>query len=204
MFPKLLINPYAKHMSKDTKANQNWFARHKILTIIGGIFVLFILLIAVSGGDSTDSTSTRSPANSSGEQEAVIYKINDEVVVGDVKWILDDAYTKTALSGAFGGTETTQGQYVVINATVENLGSDMKSISNLKITDDQGREFTSSSESFKNLGAEQLYILENLNPNLPYSFAEVYEVPADATGFSLKVGDLSLFGSKSASIDLGF
>ncbi len=190
-------------MSKGTTGTKNWFARHKILTAIGGFFLLFILLIAASGGDSSTNTSSSSSSSSPEQQEAISYGLNDEVVVGDVKWILTDTYTKTTLAGAFGGSETTQGKFIVINVTVENLGSDMKSISNLKLVDNQGREFTSSSESFKNLGAEQLYILENLNPNLPYTFAEVYEVPANAEGLALTVGDLSLFGSKEATIDLG-
>lgn len=79
-----------------------------------------------------------------------------------------------------------------------------KNRNDLKLVDSKGREFTSSSKSFKNLGAEQLYILENLNPNLPFAFADAYEVPADAEGFSVIVGDLAVFGNKEARINLGF
>jgi hypothetical protein len=192
-------------MSKDTNGTKNWFARHKILTAIGGIFIFFILIAAMSGGDTSTNTSSSNGSTSNGsEQVETSYGINDEVTVGDMKWTLTDAYIKTSLAGAFGGTETTQGQFVVINVTVENLGTDMKSMSNLTLVDSQGREFTNSSSSFKNLGAEQLYILENLNPNLPFTFADVYEVPADAEGFYVITGDLSLFGSKEANISLGF
>ena len=191
-------------MSKDTNGTKNWFARHKVLTAIGGIFVFFILIAAMSGGDTSTSTTESDNATNNAEQEEVSYGLNDEVIVGDVKWTVTDAYTKTSLAGAFGGTETTQGQFVVINATVENLGTDMKSMSNLTLVDSQGREFTSSSSSFKNLGAEQLYILENLNPNLPFTFADVYEVPADAEGLYVVAGDLSFFGSEEANISLGF
>lgn len=170
------------------------------------VFVLFIVIAAAGGGDTDTSSSSTNTANRQDRttQEETIYTLNDEVKVGDVNWTVTDAYTKTSLAGAFGGTETTQGKFVVVNVTVENLGKDMKTMSNLTLVDSQGREFTSSSSSFKNLGAEQLYILENLNPNLPYTFADVYEVPADAEGFYLVAGDLSLFGSKEANISLGF
>lgn len=190
-------------MSKDSNGTKNWFARHKVLTAIGGIFVFFILIAAVSGGGSSSTSNTTSSSGGSQQQEAVSHGLNEDVTVGDVKWTVTDAFTKTSLQGAFTGTETTQGKFVVINVTVENLGTDMKTMSNLKLVDSQGREFTSSSKSFKNLGAEQLYILENLNPNLPYTFADVYEVPANAEGLHVVVGDLSLFGSKEANIDLG-
>ncbi|NQV89347.1 MAG: DUF4352 domain-containing protein [Parcubacteria group bacterium] len=191
-------------MSKDSRdSSKNWFAKHKILTGIGAVIIFFIFIGAI-GGDSSPTSNTGSSGDSNKSEATVSYSLNDEVTVGEVKWVVTDAYSKTSLSGAFGGSETTQGKFIVINATVENLGSDMKSTSNLKLVDNKGREFTNSSSSFKNLGAEQLFILENLNPNLPFTFADVYEVPADAEGFSLIVGDLSLFGSKEAKISLGF
>ncbi|MEK7183593.1 MAG: DUF4352 domain-containing protein [Patescibacteria group bacterium] len=192
-------------MSHDTTGTKNWFARHKILSVLGGIILFFIIIGAASGGSSDTSSSNGSSGSNTDLQDApVAYTLNDQVTVGDVKWVVTSATSKTSLAGAFGGTETTQGKFVVINVTVENLGKDMKSISNLKLVDSQGREFTSSSKSYKNLGADQLYILQNLNPNLPYTFADVYEVPADAEGFSVVVGDLAFFGSDEEKIGLGF
>lgn len=192
-------------MSHETTGTKNWFARHKILSALGGLVLFFIIIGATSGGSSgTDSSKDSSGSNTNQQESAPSYTLNDQVTVGDVKWVVTSASTKTSLAGAFTGTETTQGKFVVINVTVENLGKDMKSMSNLKLVDNQGREFTSSSKSYKNLGAEQLYILQNLNPNLPYTFADVYEVPADAGGFSVVVGDLAFFGSDEAKIGLGF
>ena len=192
-------------MSHDATGTKNWFARHKILSALGGIILFFIIIGAASDGSSSTSSSSNPSGSNAEQQEApAAYTLNDEVTVGDVKWIVTSATSKTSLAGAFGGTETTQGKFVVINVTVENLGKDMKSMSNLKLVDSQGREFTSSSKSYKNLGAEQLYILQNLNPNLPYTFADVYEVPTGAEGLSVVVGDLALFGSDEAKIGLGF
>jgi hypothetical protein len=192
-------------MSHDTTGTKNWFARHKILSVLGGLVLFFIIIGAVSGSSSNASSSNGSSGSQADQREVpAAYTLNDQVTVGDVKWVVTSATTKTSLAGAFSGTETTQGKFVVINVTVENLGKDMKSMSNLKLVDSQGREFTSSSKSYKNLGAEQLYILQNLNPNLPYTFADVYEVPADAEGFSVVVGDLAFFGDDEAKIGLGF
>jgi hypothetical protein len=47
------------------KAKQNWFKRHKKLTIMGGIILLFIIIGAVSGGGKPQGTTpaaSQSPA----------------------------------------------------------------------------------------------------------------------------------------------
>ncbi len=170
-------------------------------------FVIIIVLGAIAGGDD-DSSTTRPTNSNSNTKEAKstdkgikTYGMNEDAVVGDVRWNVSKAYTSKTLQG-FMETKTAGGQYVVVNVTVENLGKEMKSVSDLKVVDSQGREFTASSDMFKNLGAEQMYILDNINPNVPQTFAAVYEVPEGAEGLKLMVGDLSLLGSDEALIDL--
>lgn len=180
----------------------------------GGIaFVVLIVLGMIAGGSgSNDSNSSNSgtASNSSAQEDKAetdqqvekTYKVGEEVTVKDVKWKVEKATTATTLKGII-ENKPTQGKYVVVNVTVENLGKDLKSVTGLKVIDSKGREYTASSESFQNLGAEQMFLLSNLNPNVPQTFADVYEVPADSEGLKLKVGDLSFLGSEEALIDLG-
>ena len=87
---------------------------------------------------------------------------------------------------------------------VENLGSDMKTVTDVKLADDKGREFTSSSDTSEWVpDGKDLFILSNLNPNVPQQFMAIYEVPTDASGLKVKVGDLNLFTNKEATINLG-
>ncbi len=181
----------------------------------GGIaFIGLIVLGMIAGGSgSNDSNSSNSGGANNGssqktgdynKQEEKIYKVGEEVTVKDVKWKVVKALEADQLSD-YSGVVKPAGKFVVLNVTVENLGKEMKTVTGLKLVDNQNREFTSYSKSFglKNLGAESLYLLSNLNPNVPYTFADVYEVSSDAEGLRLKVGDLSLLGSDEALVDLG-
>lgn len=182
----------------------------------GGIaFIGFIVLGVIAGGSgSTDSNSSHSGTASNGVSEKTsasntqpvekIYKVGEEVIVKDVKWKVVKAWKADQLSD-YSGAVKPAGKFIVLNVTVENLGKEMKTVTGLKLVDSQNREFTSYSKSFglQNLGAESLYLLSNLNPNVPYTFADVYEVSADAEGLRLRVGDLSLLGSDEALINLG-
>ena len=42
------------------KSNRNWFARHKVLSALGGLILLGIIISAVSGGGSGDGTTNAS------------------------------------------------------------------------------------------------------------------------------------------------
>lgn len=169
--------------------------------------------MVAGGSGSNDSNSSNSGTSSNGtsqktatsqQQEQKIFKVGEDVVVKDVKWKVVKAWKADQLND-YSGAVKPAGKFVVVNVTVENMGKEMKTASGLKLVDSQSREFISYSKAFslQNLGAESLYLLSNLNPNVPYTFADVYEVPADAEGLKLKVGDLSLLGSDEALIDLG-
>ena len=80
----------------------------------------------------------------------------------------------------------------------------MKSVSNLELVDNKGRAFIRATDVMEWIPEDQeLFLISNLNPNMPQQFTDIYEVPADATGLKLKVGDLSLWDSEEALINLG-
>jgi len=163
------------------------------LVIIGAI-ILLIIIAFVFGGREEEKGSPSS--------ESTIYSINQDVVVDETRWKVLKVYTKDYLSTLFGRTEKAGGRFVVVHIEVENLSKEAETVSDLRIIDSQGREFISSSKDF-NLGSiKQIHILNLLNPNVPFTFAAVYDVPTDANGFRMTVRDLSL-SWKKAVIDLG-
>jgi len=209
------IDQKAKICPNCKKDQRGFFAKHPIIT---GILVLFVIGIIASAGGSPDKTDTGSESKSTStnkettennkptvqENAVPVAKLNEDIQVGDVKWKVIKAWTASQLSD-YSGAVKPAGKFLVVNVVVENLGKDMKTVSNLKVVDDKGREFTSYSKSFvfQNLGADSLYILSNINPNVPLTFADVYEIPADAQGLKLEVGDLSLLGNGEGLVDLG-
>lgn len=194
-----------KESSQPTKKKMKWWQKTLIWT--GGVFVLLIVIgIFGSKGKSTN-TNTTSVKNTNQQ----VYAVNQDVRVGDVRWKLLSARDRGSLLKAsesryatIAKDKTTTGHYVEITMEVENLGSDMKTVTDVKLADSKGREFTASSDVSEWVPeGKELFILSNLNPNVPQQFTAIYEVPADATGLNVKVGDLNLFGNKEATINLG-
>lgn len=84
------------------------------------------------------------------------------------------------------------------------MSTKIKSVSNLKLIDDKNREFIPATDVSEWIPeGKELFLFSNLNPNIPQQFIDIYEVPADATGLKVKVGDLSLWGKEEAVIRLG-
>lgn len=182
----------------------------------GGIalVVLFVIGTVAGGGkDSTSSSGSSSGGSTTQNQEAAkVYKIGEEVQVDEVKWKVTEAKDRgTVLKArdsrfaAIAKDKTSAaGKYIQVSFEVENLGKEMKSASNLKLIDSQGREFIHATDVTEWLPeGKEMFLIANLNPNVKQAFTEIYEVPADATGLKLKVGDLKVFGSKEAEIELG-
>lgn len=178
----------------------------KLLYILGGIIVLIIIIVIVSGGGGEKEEIAPST-----EKSPAVYSINQDVRVGDVRWKLVSVKDRGNILKAseskyptFAEEKTTTGKFIEITMEVENLSTEMKSVSNLKLVDDKNREFIHASDVSEWIPEEkELFLLSNLNPNMPQQFTDIYEVPADATSLKIKVGDLSFLGTEEASIDLG-
>ncbi len=150
----------------------------------------------------TNATVSRAP----------IYKMSQNVRVADVRWrilgarnrgkILRAAESRYSFSD---DSKTTMGKFIQIFVEVENLGKKMKTVTNLDLVDDRGRIYASAPDVSDWIPRKQeLFLLDNLNPNMPVIFSDIYEVPEDATGLMVKIGDLSLWGQEEALIRLDF
>lgn len=126
--------------------------------------------------------------------------------VGEVGWQVGEAKdlgnTLKDPAGFFEDKKTS-GKFIFVRFLVKNLGSEMKTLTDLKIIDDQGREFTSYSESYLYIDSEEtLFILDNINPGISKIYTTIYEVPSDAKGIMLEVTSLE-FAPHYAYISLG-
>lgn len=135
------------------------------------------------------------------------YTIGQDVQVDEIRWKIIEAIDQGQTlqsNNQFIDDITTSGRFIRVTFEMENLSKDLLSFSGLNLVDDQEREFIPSSDALFFIEEDQqCIIIENLNPNVPKICQAIYEVPTDATGLKAKVGDLKIFGSKEALIDLG-
>lgn len=171
---------------------RSWFMRHKVLTVLGGIIGFFILIgiIAATGGDDSSSGSEN------GSTKDTVYAVKQVVPSGDVVWQIDEVkdrgaslLAKDSRYPTIAKTKTSAGKFVQLTISIENRGKDLASITTPTLVDSQNREFTSSSDVSEWVpeGAD-LFLLSNLQPNLPKTFVVIYEVPAGTTGLRARVG----------------
>lgn len=208
-------NPTRTPMEQAEK--RSWFARHKVLTGIIGLVVFFAVVGSNGGSKNTSNSSLSNSSEKASEKasetkpEVKSYGINEDVHVGDVRWKVTEVKDLgNTLKGSaskyptFTKNKTTGGKFVEVTVEVENLGSEMKSASNLNIVDDKGREFIHATDVSAWLPeGKEMFVLANLNPNVPQTFTDIYEIPADAVGLKIEVGDLELLKDNSVFIELG-
>ena len=170
------------------------------------LIIIFVIIIITSAGDGGKKETTPSQT-----EKLTTYLMNQDVRVEDVRWKLIGVKNRGSILKAsesryptIAESKTTTGKFVEITMEVENLGTEMKSVSNLKIIDDKNREFISSSDVSEWISeGKEMFLLSNLNPNMPQQFTDIYELPIDATGLKVKVGDLSFWGDEESLISLG-
>lgn len=140
-----------------------------------------------------------------------IHRIGEDVRVGDVRWKVLSAMSRGKVLKAsqsrypsLDNDKTTSGYFFQVEIEVENMGTSLKSVSSLTVSDSQGRRYVASSSVSDWIPeGKDLFLLENLNPNIPYRFIDIYEVPDNAAGLMLEITNLEILFSKRDTIDLG-
>jgi hypothetical protein len=80
---------------------------------------------------------------------------------------------------------------------LKNNRKDLFTLTDLSLVDDQGREFTSSSDVSSCID-DTIFVLENINPGIEKTFTAIYEIPDGTTGLMLEVNSTgSLFSEET-------
>lgn len=131
--------------------------------------------------------------------------VGQDVLVGNIRWkVLEaqDLGNTLQSDNEFTEPRTTAGRFIRVRFEIENRGSEARSFTDINLIDAQGRNFENANDVLSFIDAPEQCFLEQLNPNLPRVCTYIFEVPADATGLQAQVGDLELFGSEEAFINL--
>ncbi len=136
--------------------------------------------------------------------------INKDIVVGGIKWIvvatkdLGNTLTPRKEFAALVKPKSTPGRFIRVDFNVENRTKEPETFLQRDLYDKQGRKYETLFDLTPYFDEHTIFLLERINPNVPLSFVQVYEVARDASGFIVTVSNLRLIDRKEAAILLGF
>jgi len=136
------------------------------------------------------------------------YSINESIKINnEVNWKIlsaEDLGNTLEAIDSWSDDKTTTGKFIKVRFTVKNVNKEMKTLTDLRLFDNEDREFVTYDESFGYIeDEEELFLLDNINPGMEGTYTVIYEVPADSKDFILEVTNLE-FMSDKAYISLGF
>jgi hypothetical protein len=220
---KSATNPIVKG---STKGNKKTFI---IIGVIVGVILICCCVSILVAGRNLPTVDTVSPsptdkvlenattteipsATATTKPVATIKqlpKIGDVVTVGNAQWTLvaarDIGSTLKSSFGAYGkDCVANSGKFIQVDLKIKNLNKDVATVTNPDLIDSLDRSFVTSSDVYSCVDTS-LFLLSSVNPGIEKSFSAIYEVPLDASGFKLEVGDFGLFNlTADKLITLGF
>ncbi len=190
-------------MTEETTSKQhkkNWFARHKVWTVIGIIVVLVIVSSAANG--SKPGTDKVTPSDSSSvkkEEVKTKYAVKEPATVDKRTVTVTDVQRNYSTGNQFAIPESGK-EFVVATIEIVNNGDDTLNYNayDFKMQDSNGVQLSESlmalSEGKLNSGA--------LAPGGKITGKLAYEVPVGDKGLKLLFQNLSLFDNTTISFVL--
>lgn len=141
------------------------------------------------------------------EEQPEAVPVGTPVTAGDLEWTVTNAAQSTELVSQFGefGTNKT-GNFVIVDFTVMNTGSEAVYVpsESLVLLDSENREFQTDTDSFEYVPPDKNILIEQINPGVSGDGQVIFSVAPGASGFTLRLGDASFFGTETGLVNLGF
>ncbi|MGS0684604.1 DUF4352 domain-containing protein [Nakamurella sp. GG22] len=156
-----------------------------------GIVALILIIVAVNSSKSSTTTpATTDPSSSDPGAAASEPGIGTSVRDGKFEFVVKSVEKGTPEIGTAPLSTKAQGQFVIVNVSVANIGDEPQSFSgsNAKAFDSQGREFTAdSSAAIYMKDSNSLYV--PINPGNKVDGKIVFDIPAGAKLTSIELKD---------------
>ena len=164
------------------------------------------------GGGGAGGSEQQAQNQNQGQQQAqqeqqprpqADYTVGQTAQVGNVKWTVTDAFVTELLRSGF-GTEK-RGIFVVVDFTFTNNRPEEVTLDpelHMTLKDSRGREFGTDFDAWEFVPNDLNIFLEPVNPGISQDGRVIYEVPPDATGFTLTLDDVEFARDESAVFDL--
>lgn len=185
-----------------SKSNKNWFARHKVLTVIGVIVALAIIGGVANGGNKTKTTSntiTTAKASSQPQTAKVGQAAND----GKFGFTVNSVQCNQPSVGSDQYlTKTAQGQYCVVNITANNIGNEAQTLdaSNQYLYNAQGQKYSADSEASFDANPSGSTFLQSINPGNSVTGVVVFDLPKGVTPVTAELHDSAFSGGVKVNL----
>jgi hypothetical protein len=163
-------------------------------------------------GAAEEKAKTREPQVQTNEQQPQAeqkptpkpeYSVGQTAQVANVQWRVSDAYLTNQLRSNFGTQK--RGRFVVVDFTFTNNRNEEVTLDpelHMVLKDRRGREFGTDVDSWEYMPTNLNIFLEPVNPGISKNGRVIYQVPADAWGFTLRLDDVEFWEEESAVFDL--
>ena len=164
------------------------------------------------GGGGAGGSEQQAQNQNQGQQQAqqeqqprpqADYTVGQTAQVGNVKWTVTDAFVTELLRSGFGTQK--RGRFVVVDFTFTNNRPEEVTLDpelHMTLKDSRGREFGTDFDAWEFVPNDLNIFLEPVNPGISQDGRVIYEVPPDATGFTLTLDDVEFARDESAVFDL--
>lgn len=194
-----------------TPPKKSWFARHKVLTVIGAVVAVIIVGVAATGGGDddtaddratsqtsagagTDDTTTQEPAAEEPKQPSGP-GIGEEAADGEFTFVVTQVEPGVTRIGNEYLSQEPQGQYVLVHVTVTNTGTEARYFdsSSQKAQDTEGRTHSADSSAGIYLDDSNSF-LNQINPGNQVAGVVVFDIPVNATLATVDLHDSAFSG----------
>lgn len=179
----------------DTK--QNWFAKHKVLTVILAVIAVAIVASAAGSGNKSASTggSDKSSSSKKAGNKPATAKLGETARDGKFEFIVASIECgKTSAGTNEYLTKQAQGQFCFVNMTIKNIGTEAQTFdsSSQYLFDSANAKFSADSTASLYANPQGSTFLNQINPGNSVTGIVVFDLPKDKTPTTAELHDSGL------------
>lgn len=186
---------------KSNNPKKNWFARHKILTVVLAIVAVGIIAGAAGGGGA--DTNSKGDSAKADNKTAIAIKVGEAARDGKFEFVVKSIECGKATVGANEYlTKTAQGQYCLLNVSVKNIGNEKQSLfsANQKLLDAANKEYSADDTATLYAAPQGSSWYSDINPGNSVEGSIVFDVPKGVTPTVAELHDSSLSGGVKVTL----
>jgi uncharacterized protein DUF4352 len=202
--------PYPSYSPEPPKKKHT--VRNVLLGTVGVVLVLGVITSVVGGGDPTTpaadgasgqsrSAARQKPDGKTAKPKKRAAGLGDPVRDGKFQFTVTKIGHTSAVGTSYLGKKA-QGEFVVVNVTVKNIGDEARALSadNQTLFDADGRKFTADSEAAIYVD-ESNSLYEDVNPGNSLKGKLLFDVPRKAELDHLELHDSMFSGGVDVSLN---